>query len=101
MWLGLPPRLAGDGMREYSEEYVILCQKIQVWEEDYVEEHTKGKTDAQLETEGWWRTNFGNWTCMELGEARHKKFKKEFDQLLLTRIYQASDEKCTPCKWNL
>lgn len=87
--------------RTYQEEYLLQCQKIQMWEDEYVEKHTKGKTDKQLESEGWWRTNFGDWTCMKLGEAKHRKFKKDFERLLRLKIGQVSAETGIPCKWSL
>lgn len=72
--------------RVIDVEYLILAEEMEIWENGYRQRHCTGKTDEELEKSGWWKDNFGNWYCMDLGKQREKKFRKRIDEVLRLRI---------------
>jgi len=71
---------------DLDREIADLLKEMDEWEKEYVKKHTKGKTPEELFAEGWWITNFSEWTSYKVGEARHRKFKKKVDGIILNML---------------
>lgn len=72
--------------REYELNLLLLQQDIAMWQDDYLERQTAGKTDAQLLHDGWHRCFRGSWYSKKMDAARNRKFGKRLEELGRARL---------------
>jgi hypothetical protein len=72
--------------REYGVQKNLLFQEITIWEEAYRRRKCDGKSDEQLQQEGWWKDEDGEWYSFTFANDREKKFAKKLQGLITTRF---------------